>query len=125
MDDNITEKISQFLNDPQSMEQLKNLTSLLGNNSAEAPKPSAPPTAPTTPNPLGALGNMDVSPELLNTVMKIAPILSSVNKEDDSTTLLNALRPFLSEKRRSKLDESAKILSLLRILPLLRGSGLF
>lgn len=125
MDDNITEKISQFLNDPQSMEQLKNLTSLLGNNSAEPPKPSAPPTAPTTPNPLGALGNMDVSPELLNTVMKIAPILSSVNKEDDSTTLLNALRPFLSEKRRSKLDESAKILSLLRILPLLRGSGLF
>lgn len=124
MDDNITEKISQFLNDPQSMEQLKNLTSLLGNNNV-ATKPSASPKASTAPNPLGALGNIDLSPELLNTVMKIAPILSSVNKEDNSTILLNALRPFLSEKRRAKLDESSKILSLLRILPLLRGSGLF
>lgn len=124
--DDITEKISQFLNDPNSMEQLKNLTSLLSNNSTTeaAPKPqkSAPPK-PT--NPLSALGSADVSPDLLNNIIKIAPLLSSANKNDSSTRLLNALRPFLSEKRKNKLDESAKMLSLIRILPLLKGSGIF
>lgn len=113
----MSEKISQFLSDPKSMEQLKSLTSLLGNNQAPPP--------PKNNNPLSALGNLDVSPELLNSIMKIAPLLSSINKDDNSTRLLNALRPFLSEHRQSKLDESAKMLSLLKILPLLKGNGIF
>ena len=46
---------------------------------------------------------------------------SSFNEENDSTRLLNALRPFLSEKRRVRIDGSIRLLSLMRILPLLKG----
>lgn len=53
--------------------------------------------------------------------MRILPMLSEVNKEDDTTRLLNALRPFLGSDRRKKLDESAKMLHMMKLLPLLKG----
>ena len=36
-----------------------------------------------------------MNPEMLQSIMKIAPLLSSVQQEDDNTRLLYALRPFL------------------------------
>jgi len=71
-------------------------------------------------NPLGG-----VTPEMLNMVTRIAPLLSKVNQEDDSTRLLQALRPLLSETRRKKVDEAMKILQMMRLLPLLKESGIF
>ena len=43
----------------------------------------------------------------------------------DSTRLLRALRPMLSERRRQKLDQALKLLQFMRVLPLLKSSGLF
>lgn len=92
-------------------------------------------------NPLGALGALSglgglgggnggnplggVTPEMLNMVTHIAPLLNKVNQEDDSTRLLQALRPLLSEARRKKVDEAMKILQMMRLLPLLKESGIF
>lgn len=92
-------------------------------------------------NPLGALGALGglgglgggnggnplggVTPEMLNMVARIAPLLNKVNQEDDSTRLLQALRPLLSEARRKKVDEAMKILQMMRLLPLLKESGIF
>ncbi len=54
---------------------------------------------------------------------KLAPMLSQLNREDDSTRLLMALRPLLREERRRKIDEAVKILQLMRLLPMLRDMG--
>ncbi len=90
----------------------------LGNNaSPPAQQPSA------VQNPLSALGG--ITPEMLQAVSRIAPLLSQVNREDDSTRLLHALRPLLSPPRQKKLDEAVKILQMMRLLPLLKDSGLF
>ncbi len=66
-----------------------------------------------------------ITPEMLQMVSRIAPILNQVNREDDSTRLLRALRPLLGPARQKKLDEAVKILQMMRLLPLLKESGLF
>ncbi len=66
-----------------------------------------------------------VTPEMLQMVTRMGPLLSQVNREDDSTRLLHALRPLLSQPRQQKLDEAIKILHMMRLLPLLKESGLF
>ncbi len=60
----------------------------------------------------------------LQLVTRLAPMLSAVRQEDDSTRLLRALRPLLGEERQKKLDEAIRILQMMRMLPLLRQSGL-
>lgn len=144
--DDLSQQLNQILSDPQSMQQIQGMMSVLGlgnNTSSGSTSPAAPPAepdpsalagmlsalgggsgssapAPPPQNPLGG-----VTPELLQTVTRLAPLLSQVNREDDSTRLLQALRPLLSEKRRKKLDEAIKILQMMRLMPLLKDSGLF
>ena len=62
--------------------------------------------------------------ETLSTIMKIMPIISSINKEDKNTKFLSALRPLLSDKRQAKLDESVKMMQMIKVLPLLKGQGI-
>ncbi len=127
--DDLSQQLNQILSDPQSMKQIQDMMGALGlgSNSPEpvaAPAPpSAPPPAPPAPGPLGALGG--VTPDMLQTVSRLAPLLNKVNQEDDSTRLLRALRPLLSEARQKKLDEAIKILQMMRLLPLLKESGVF
>ncbi len=77
---------------------------------------------------LGGLGNNQgtpsVSPEMLGALMKIAPLLGTVNQEDDNTRLLHALRPLLKSERQKKLDEAIKIMRMLKFLPLLKEQGI-
>lgn len=69
-------------------------------------------------------GAQGVNPEMLQSIMKIAPLLSSVQQEDDNTRLLYALRPFLKPQRQKRLDESANMMRMFKLLPLLKGSGI-
>ena len=47
------------------------------------------------------------------------------NSDNDSRTqLLYALKPLLSEPKREKVDTAIKILKLIEMLPLLKGTGL-
>lgn len=148
--DDLNQQINQILSDPQSMQQLQSMASALGLTSAAPPEPQTnpPPANPQSGNSqsgsldpsalaglLGSLGGgaaapmapaaPAASPELLQTVTKLAPLLSQVNREDDSTRLLRALRPLLGEARQKKLDEAIKILQMMRLLPLLKESGVF
>lgn len=57
--------------------------------------------------------------------MKLAPLMASMNKEDENTALLRALRPYLHGDREKRLDDAIQILRFMRILPLLQEKGLF
>ena len=166
--DDLTGKISEILNDPQAMEQVNALAGMLGMSGnappSGTPAPKEPPPAAT---PLGALGNLGALGSLLGnnppaaapaldndmaqTMMKILPLLGSIQQEDDNTRLLRALRPGTRlvlvgdadqlpsvgpgnvfsdlirsgrEERRHKLDEAAKIMQMLKLLPLLKSQGI-
>ncbi len=51
----------------------------------------------------------------LSTLLKIGNLMSDVGGEDARTSLLKALKPFLSEDKRPKIDSAMKMLRLAKI----------
>ncbi len=111
MEDELSRKLDRLLNSPDGMEQLKHAMQALGLSaeSAEAPSVSGP-----TESADGTLSGL----------LRLAPLLTSLEQDDRNTALLKALRPYLHDGREKRLDESLKLLQLLKLLPLLQG-GLF
>ena len=60
--------------------------------------------------------------DLLQGIGELGKMLTA---EDERTALIKALRPMLGEEKQKRADEAVKILSLIRMLPLLRDSGVF
>ena len=50
---------------------------------------------------------------------KISSLMGAMNKKDDRTRLIEALKPLLSEKRRKKADEAMHMMKLFELLPTL------
>lgn len=142
----LEQQLNQILSDPNSMKQIQSMMSSLGlgqqGGEASQPAPPPPPPAPAPAAPdlsalagmLGTLGGGQAAapapqaqglagPDTLAMVARLAPLLGQLNREDDSTRLLMALRPLLGEERRRKIDEAVKILQLMRLLPMLRDMG--
>ena len=63
--------------------------------------------------------------DLRQAILRMAPLLGSLREETDGTRLLHALRPLLSPSRRQRLDQALRLMQLMRVLPLLKSSGLF
>lgn len=55
-------------------------------------------------------------------ISKIGSIMNAMNKKDDRTRLIEALKPLLSEKRRRKADEAMQMMKLMALLPLIGGN---
>ena len=104
-------KITELLGNPEIMDKLKDFSGL-----------SDPPSSETTDE--NSENNNEMPLDVIDTVMKIAPLLSSIKKEDKYTRFLKALRPLLSEQRRKKLDSSSQILQLVRLIPFLKNNGI-
>lgn len=145
----LEQQLGQILSDPNSMKQLQSMISSLGQQAGDsapdvkaAPPPAAAPAQPdlsALAGMLGALGNTGAlgsmgtatqpalaapaGADALGMAAKLAPMLGRLNREDDATRLLMALRPLLGEERRRKIDEAVKILQLMRLLPMLRDMG--
>ncbi len=115
--DDLSQKISEIMSDPQALEQIKGLGEMLGlNNIQNAPLHNTPVSSDST-------SGFDTA-NMMGIVTKLAPMLGNLNKEDDTTRLLVALRPFLSVERRKKLDEAAKLIKMMRLLPLIKDTNL-
>ena len=55
-------------------------------------------------------------------ISKISSIMNAMNKKDDRTRLIEALKPLLSEKRRRKADEAVQMMKPMALLPLIGGN---
>ena len=64
------------------------------------------------PDFAGLLGNAQM-------MAKISSIMGAMNKKDDRTRFIEALKPLLSEKRRNKADEAMQMMKLFELLPTL------
>lgn len=138
--DDIAAKISELLKDPNTMQQLSALGGMFSQNSEKSSDDNNSssqgnvPDSNTINSILGALGQSnssasepsqnDGNAEMAGMLMQIAPLLSSIKQDDKNSNLLNALRPFLSDERRKKLDESSKMLQMMKLLPLLKNTGI-
>lgn len=135
--DEISEKITQILNNPDSMEMVKNLAGNLISSGDESGNKSTKQSFDglnnigDIANLLNGLGEKDnaqndlpLSPSQISMFLKVVRILKS-KKDDDKTRLISALKPHLSEKRQKKADTAIKMMKLIDVLPLLKECGLF
>ena len=113
--ENISEKINSILSDPNSMAQIQAMMSSMGLGGDSQPPQSAPTAPQQSPQP---------SPDMLGKLSSLAPLLSMSTQEDDSTRLLLALRPMLSREKQDRLDKAIRMLRLLRMIPLIKDSGM-
>ncbi|MFU0832085.1 MAG: Signal recognition particle protein [Oscillospiraceae bacterium] len=121
--DDLSSMLNGILKDPESMEKIKSLAGMLGGGGGSPPA-SPPASASPAPNAGDNRTPGNVDPDSLKMVMKLAPIISKFRQEDDSTRLLRALRPFLKEEKRKKLDEAIRLMQIVRMIPFIRKSGL-
>ncbi|MBQ9965174.1 MAG: hypothetical protein IJP22_00420 [Clostridia bacterium] len=108
--EDLGEKLAEILNDPESMNRVKQMAeSLLGGEEKREEQSDV----------VSALG--------ANEMQMMVNIMSRLksSKGDASTQLLTALKPHLSEPRREKVDTAIKILKLIELFPLIKESGLF
>ncbi|MGN0985508.1 MAG: hypothetical protein ACI4OU_03355 [Candidatus Enterenecus sp.] len=118
------EKLESILNNPQAMSQIMSLAQSLGGGASPQPQPppsagqtaAAPeqPAPPPPPPPRQGDGLGQLDPKLLS---GIASLLGQYNSNDDQrVALLNALRPFVKEKRYAKIDKAVQIAKLSRMI---------
>lgn len=133
----LSELLGPILSDPETMDKLRQEAEKLGlgdligesfssqerggsgNYSPEASQGSSngastnDPLSGGMPSDIGDIGNMSAM------LTRLVPLFSGMSREDDSTRLLHALRPFLSEKRGKRLDEAGKMLMIMRVIKML------
>ena len=97
--------LNQILSNPEAMKQVQSLGEQLG-LIKPAPKP-------------------EPKNEMLGAMQSLAPLMSSYSADDEVSRLLNALRPFLGEEKLRRLDQAQRLMKLIKVIPLLKDSGLF
>ncbi len=112
----LQDTLRQIMSNPEAMRQVQSLGRQLGLGD-EAPPPSPPPVQPPAPPPAGG--------EMMTALSKLAPLMSVSQPNDETAALLNALRPFLSGEKLERLNSAQRLIRLIRMIPLLRDSGLF
>ena len=109
--DDLSEKLSGILSDPEAMREIASLASQLGVDTSGVH---------TKPEP-ESQQNDDMTAQL----MGLMPMLGSLKQDDDTTRLLEAMRPFLSDERRQKLDKAKRLIRVMKLMPLLKNLPLF
>ena len=109
--DDLSEKLSGILSDPEAMKEIAQLASSFGVDTSGVHKPEPP--------------KKQKPDDALSMMSGLMPLMGTLKQEDDTTRLLDAIRPFLCEERRRKLDKAKKMLKMMKLLPLLREFDLF
>ena len=131
--DDLNEKLGSILSDPKAMREIAALASRLGvdtpglhsNDSGQSkPHESRDESTVSGTGSNGLFGGLSGS-SALPMMAGLLPMLSSVKADDDTTRLLDAIRPFLSPERQKKLDRAKKLIQVMRLLPLIKEMDLF
>lgn len=100
------DRLNSILNDPEQMEKITSMAqSLMG--AQNAPESSG---ASSLKENLGLLDNFD--PAMLS---RLTTAFAKMNQPDDKQALLSALKPYLSDKRRDKLERAMKLAKLIHV----------
>lgn len=119
--DSMSERLEQLLNDDNTVSQIQQMLSSLRDSGGLTQQSENQ----------GQSGQQESSPQLppgmMNGLMSMLPMLTgaaSGGGGDQNVELLRALRPFLSKKRKKRVNEAVKLMKLMDMLPLLQQSGM-
>ena len=107
------DQLNTILSDPDAMAQIVSLAQSISGGSQSAPNEPPPPRPepkPSEPDPT----SQPLDPELLR---RLAPLMREMNRPESGETaaFLRALRPFLSEARRDKVERAAQLARLIHL----------
>jgi len=119
--DDLTQKLSELLSSPDSLQKLQAAAASLGMLTGNKSDNQSAVPASTAP----AIDTSGISSSDFETIRKIMPLLSGFRQDDQHTILLKALRPYLQEERRRRVDDAVKIMHMLKMLPHLKDKGIF
>lgn len=105
--DDLGAAVSSFLSQPGAMDQLKTMARQLGLDTGEGEETAQLPQG----EPEGGGTEPVLSPEAMQKVMTA---LSAASRPDQTTALLEALRPLLRPDRQGKLDRAIRAVRLMR-----------
>ena len=91
--DELEEKLNAVLNNPSELEKISKIASAIMGGSGD--KPEEPPQEPDID--MGMLKHM------------LSGLRGNGGKKSESRDLLEAMKPFLAEKRRRKIDKAMKL----------------
>ena len=111
--DDIENKLSAILGDPQMMAQIMTMAQQLGGSMNESPAPPPPP--PPSPPDLG----IDIG-----TLTKIAGLAGNAAIDQNQNALLCALGPYLSNERVRKLEKAMRAAKLAGIATTVLSSSI-
>ena len=110
------DRIQQILGDPEQMAQISQMAqSLMGGGGGEQTEGGGPGDL----GGLGALGDLGIDPGMLGRITRL--LREDQSGDDHKRALLAAMRPYLSEKRREKLDRAMKLARLSHLAKLAMG----
>lgn len=115
------DRLNSILNDPEQMDKIANMAkSLMGGGTTDLGS-QEPPAAES-----GAASLFDgLDPGMLQ---RIGKVMSGMNQGgNDNTALLEAMKPYLKEKRRAKMDRALKIAKIAHVAQVAFGDlgGIF
>ena len=102
--DDLEQKLNSVLSNPQLMQQIMSMAQSMG---AAQSMPKEPPSPAPVQNPLPA-----IDPKMLQTISGFAQ-QSGIDK--NQKTLLNALHPYLSSDRISRLERAMQAAKMARL----------
>lgn len=119
--EDVSNILQTLLGDPKTRERLQGV---LAGLTAASDAESAPPPAPAVGAPAVGVPAADTPAADGALLGRILPLLGEMQRENESTTLLRALRPYLHGEREKRLDGAIQMLRLAELLPLLQeGTG--
>lgn len=120
--DDITEKIQSLLEDPESMNQIKELAAMFSSGMHSQGMGEA--SSPGGNSDPGNGDASDASDSLPINPLAVMQLMSAVSAADKNRDLLIALKPHLHTERQEKLDKVLKMLKLYSIFTTLRENGM-
>ncbi len=101
MDDNMSAKLMELLNNPEAMKELSDVVSKFNSNRPSVSEPSQ-------------------STE--DFALKAGQLMSSINSGSDRRiNLLNAIKPYLRESRASNVDKAIQMLKITKLTDILKN----
>ena len=111
------EKLNAILSSPETMAQVMSIAQSLGMGGEEQPSQTQTETPPSSPPPpdLGGLFSQ-IDPGMISRLLPlIGELNSGGNSDSGREQLLCALRPFLKESRRDKIDKAMQMAKLVHL----------
>jgi hypothetical protein len=113
--EDLSKKLTDLLSSPEGLEQIKNVASMLSSGfggSSDTPQPTSDSSSGSSQE---GSSNFDdfINPQ---TIMNLKEAYESMNNvNDNNINLLLALKPHMSDKRKSKIELAVKLIRLSKL----------